>query len=215
MLLCLRAHRRCPQIGDAARDAGTPAAPVSPNGRAPLGRAPGVLEDVAWRRKHEVWSRMSRWWEHPIALHRRPHGAHGDVACGGHVSAFAEPDCYCRRPAFEPSAPDPARKLYERASDALHAAHQLAVASGTPGPAAAVVPALASTDASLDALACAIDAMCRERVSAPSSSVACGRFGDRAVVVHERFAVASDAIHAARRAISASRETVGSPSPNQ
>jgi hypothetical protein len=36
-------------------------------------------------------------------------------------------------------------------------------------------------------------------------------FGDRAVVGHERFAVAGDAIHAARRAISASREAVGSP----
>ena len=133
------------------------------------------------------------------------------------MSAFAEPDRYCRRPALEPSAPDPARELYERASDALHATHQLAVASGTPGSAAAVLPALASTEASLDALACAVDAMCREleRVSAPSSSVACGRFGDRAVVVHERFAEASDAIHAARRAISASREAVGSPASDR
>jgi hypothetical protein len=64
---------------------------------------------------------------------------------------------------------------------------------------------------------CAVDAMCREldRVGTPSSPVACGRFGDRAVVVHERFAVVSDAIHAARRAISASREAVGSPSSDR
>jgi hypothetical protein len=50
--------------------------------------------------------------------------------------------------------------------------------------------------------------MCHEleRVGTPSSPVACGRFGDRAVVVHERFALASDLIRAAHRAISASRE---------
>jgi hypothetical protein len=139
------------------------------------------------------------------------------VLDGGRMSASAEPERSCRRPAFEPPAPDPARELYERASDALHATHQLAVASGTPGSAAAVAPALASTEASLDALAYAVDPMCREleRVGAPSSPVACGRFGDRAVVVHERFAVASDAIHVARRAISASREAVGSPSSDR
>ena len=138
------------------------------------------------------------------------------VLDGGRMAASAEPDRSCRRPEFEPPAPGPAGELYERASDALHAAHQLAVASGTPGSAAAVVPALASTEASL-ALACAVDAMCREleRVGAPSSRVARGRFSDRAVVVHERFAVASDAIHSARRAISASRAAVGSPSSDR
>jgi hypothetical protein len=136
---------------------------------------------------------------------------------GGRMPTSVQPDHSCRRPAFELAAPDPARELYERASDALHATHQLAVASGTPGSAAAVIPALASTEASLDALACAVDAMCREleRVGTPSSPVACGRFADRAVVVHERFAVASDTIHAARRAISASREALGSPSSDR
>jgi hypothetical protein len=112
---------------------------------------------------------------------------------------------------------DPARELSERAGDALHATHQLVVAGGTPGSVAAVAPALASTEASLDALACAVDAMCREleRVGTPSSPMGCGRFGDRAAVVHERFASASDAIRAARRAIRATREAVGSPSSDR
>ncbi len=139
------------------------------------------------------------------------------VLDGGRMSASAEPDPPSRRPVFEAPARDPACELHERASAALHATHQLAVASGMPGSAAAVAPALASTEASLDALACAVDAMCREleRVGTPSHPVVCGRFGDHAVVVHERFAVASDAIHAARRAITASREAVGSPSSDR
>src|SRR3954451_15503672 len=133
------------------------------------------------------------------------------VLDGGRMPTSAQPDRCCRRPAFEPPALDPARELCERASDALLATHQLAVASGTPGSASAVAPALASTEASLDALACAVDAMRREleRVGAPSSPVAGGRFGYGAAVVHERFVVASDAIHAARCAVSASREAVG------
>jgi hypothetical protein len=53
------------------------------------------------------------------------------VLDGGRMPASAQPDRSWRRPALSPPL-DPARELYERASDALHATHQLAVASGTP-----------------------------------------------------------------------------------
>jgi len=135
---------------------------------------------------------------------------------GGRMPASTPRHLSGGRLAPTPPALDPARELYDRASDALHASHQLAVASGTPGSAAAVAPALACSEASLDALACAVDAMCREveRVAGPPRAVASTRFGDRAVVVDERFARASDALRAARCAIGALREAVG-PVPSR
>ena len=148
---------RRPRIGHAARDARTPAAPavhVLPNGRAtrPSTRRSRVAK-TGMKRRHEVVT------DEPIV------GAPGSATspppwraprwCSMVAVCLRPPNltARCRRPAFEPPAPDPARELYERASDALHATHQLAVASGTPGSAAAVAPALASTEASLDALA--------------------------------------------------------------
>jgi hypothetical protein len=129
---------------------------------------------------------------------------------GDRMPPSAQPARSFRVLASHAPARDPAHELYDRASDALHATRELAVASGTPGSAAAVVPALRCAETSLEALARAVDAMCGEveRV-APSRPVASAQDGVRAVVLHDRFAAASDAVRTACREIGAAREAIG------
>jgi hypothetical protein len=142
-------------------------------------RGPKSAEPPAFRSRGDPGTKtharggppMSRWWARGSATSPPPWRA---PRCGSMVAVCLRPP-NATAPVGDPRLSPPlwTPLASSTSAPALPARDPLLVASGTPGSAA---PALASSEGSLDALACAVDEMCcaLERVGAPSSPVAGG-----------------------------------------
>jgi hypothetical protein len=124
-----------------------------------------------------------------------PMASGGIARDGGGMPAFTQHARSCRRTAHDAPSLDPAHELYDRASAALNSTQQLAVASARPGSAAAVAPALQMRrDFAESARARSRRYVPGGRAGGRTSSCCCGPTRRRAIVVHDRFVVASDAV---------------------